>query len=65
MAELKDHERAHNGQPGMKVRHGADSTNRFLSQRVASMRGEATGYQAEQKNLKSVPMRNMRDFDKL
>lgn len=26
--ELADHERAHNGKPGMKVRHGADATGK-------------------------------------
>lgn len=28
MAELKDHERAHSGKPGAKVRHGADATGK-------------------------------------
>ena len=46
--ELADHERAHDGTPGMKVRHGADMSGKhFLKARRFGFH-EPYGYSANQ-----------------
>lgn len=46
--ELADHERAHSGVAGSKVRHGADATGRLPNRTIA-----AYGYSSSQPQIRN------------
>lgn len=70
--ELADHERAHSGKPGSKVRHGQDAAGRLQSRyqkafdkHVQNTDGDIQEARRRAKDEVGIPMGNMRDFDKL